>query len=80
MQSSDSVPSPCDVGIHIWPKEGPHLPSGHLFPQAGEVKQVGILHFSRLREKVDRAKPETDEGLLKSNAIAHLNPRFTAKP
>ena len=27
----------------------------HLLPQAGEVKQVGILHFSRLREKVDRA-------------------------
>ncbi len=29
-------------------------------PQAGEVK---TLHFSRLREKVDRAKRETDEGL-----------------
>ena len=31
-------------------------------PQAGEVK---IFHFSRLREKVDRAKREPDEGRLK---------------
>ncbi len=28
-------------------------------PQAGEVK---MFHFSRLREKVAKAKPETDEG------------------
>jgi hypothetical protein len=27
----------------------------HLLPQAGEVKKVGALHFSRLREKVARS-------------------------
>ncbi len=43
--------------------------SRHLLPQAGEVKYVSALHFSRLREKVDRsASCETDEGLLALNA------------
>ena len=42
--------------LRDWPSPARSAPP---LPQAGEVKN---LHFSRLREKVDRATRETDEG------------------
>jgi hypothetical protein len=39
-------------------EKGPHLPFGHLLPQAGEVK---ILHLSRKRE--GRPAQQDGEGL-----------------